>query len=417
MNETRTLEFKETVTNTFLKTVSAFANFGTGEIRFGVRDDGSVKGVEDPERMKLELENKINDSIQPKPDYHFDFDNHNKILSLIVEEGPFKPYLYRGKAYRRSDTATIPCDQLELRRLILEGSDLTFDQLPSDDQKLTFHVLESKIREILGVQKLTEDIMKTLNLYTEKKGYNNAGALLSDNNDFSGIDMIRFGKSLDVIKDRITVKKVSVLEQYEEAVRMYQRYYQEEVIHGIAREKKERVPEKAFREAVANALVHRQWDMNADIHISMFEDYIEIVSVGGLPEGLSEEEYLKGGISVLRNPVLANVLFRLHYIESFGTGIRRIRDAYYESASKPEFDVQQNSIRIKLPVVLKKNTLTADEQLIADRLSEYGSMNSRQIADATGFSRDKTIRLLNRLIQKNGIKRTGNGRSTKYNAI
>lgn len=94
MNENRYLEYKETITNTFLKTVSAFSNFGTGRIVFGVKDDGSIVGLSDIENAKLDLENKINDSISPKPYYHFEVSNKGKTLTLIVEEGEYKPYLY-----------------------------------------------------------------------------------------------------------------------------------------------------------------------------------------------------------------------------------------------------------------------------------------------------------------------------------
>ena len=83
----------------------------------------------------------------------------------------------------------------------------------------------------------------------------------------------------------------------------------------------------------------------------MFEDRIEISSPGGLPSGLDEEEYLNGQISNLRNPILGNIFFRLNYIEMFGSGIKRIKAAYDDSLSKPEFNIFNNSIEVGLPVV------------------------------------------------------------------
>lgn len=413
MNENRNLEFKENVTNTFLKTVSAFSNFGSGEIRFGVSDDGKIIGISHPEQTKLDLENRINDSIQPKPDYHF-VSNTDGTLSLFVEEGPYKPYLYRGKAYRRSDTATIECDQTELRRLVLEGENLTFDVLPTRQQNLQFHTLEGRMQETLEIEHLNEDILKTLNLYSEKNGFDNAAALLADQNEFPGTDMIRFGSSIDIIRERVTRKNISILEQYDSAVAMYKRYYQEERIQGIEREKKERIPEKAFREAMANALAHRTWDVNTDIHVSMFEDRIEITSPGGLPEGISPQEYLKVGISILRNPVLATVLFRLRYMEAFGTGVTRIRSAYHDSSVQPQFDIEENSITVVLPVIRESRPLTDQEKTVFEILAENGEMTSAQLASLTGYSKAKVIRLLNQMIQNNSVIKTGNGRGTAY---
>ena len=89
----------------------------------------------------------------------------------------------------------------------------------------------------------------------------------------------------------------------------------------------ELVPREAFREAIANALVHRCWDVNASINVRMFPDRIEVTSPGGLPDGITEEMYLAGGPSVARNPILANVFFRLGHIERFRTGIPRIIEA------------------------------------------------------------------------------------------
>ena len=100
MRESKHLEYKETVTNTFLKTVSAFANYGTGDIIFGIADDGTVKGVEHPQRACLDIENRINDSIDPVPEYTLKINEQTSVITLTVTEGLHKPYLYKSKAYR-----------------------------------------------------------------------------------------------------------------------------------------------------------------------------------------------------------------------------------------------------------------------------------------------------------------------------
>ena len=100
MKESRTLEFKQDVTNSFLKTVSAFANFGTGTILFGVDDSGKTVGVSDPDKVRLDIENRVNDSIRPKPEYSISVNRKTNVISLVVQEGRYKPYLYKGKAVR-----------------------------------------------------------------------------------------------------------------------------------------------------------------------------------------------------------------------------------------------------------------------------------------------------------------------------
>ena len=219
MKETKTLELKESVSNTFLKTVSAYANFGTGTILFGVRDDGQAVGLPDPQRSCLDIENRINDSISPKPDYSLRIDNSTKVVTLIVQEGPFKPYLYKSKAYRRSDTATVEVDQMELKRLILEGSNRSFEELPyPGKQDLTFKTLERELQSAVQLQTLTQDTLRTLGLLTGQGAFNNAGALLADRNEFNGIDIIRFGDTENEILERETCIKKSLLLQFADAM-------------------------------------------------------------------------------------------------------------------------------------------------------------------------------------------------------
>ena len=128
MRETRILEFKETITNIFLKTVSAFSNYNGGMILFGVDDDGNVKGLPDVKQACLDIENKINDSISPQPNYMLELQNNDQTIKLTVKSGLQKPYLYKSKAYKRNDTATIEVDTLEFSRLVLEGKNELYNR-------------------------------------------------------------------------------------------------------------------------------------------------------------------------------------------------------------------------------------------------------------------------------------------------
>lgn len=414
MKEHKRLEFKSTITNTFLKTVSAYSNFYGGEIVFGVNDDGSVCGIDNPDQVCLDIENRINDSIAPKPDFEIDIDDSKKIIRLIVREGQYKPYLYKGKAYRRSDTASIEVDQAELKELVLQGSNLYFEELPCGKDDLLFQELSAKLMKNLDIKVVSEDILRTLGLFTKDKKFNNAAALLSDENDFYGIDIARFGNSINEIMDRETISKASVLKQYDAALNMIKRYYQYEEISEIERKKVDLVPEIAYREAIANALIYRDWSINSHIRISLFSDKIEIKSPGGLPRGITAEEYMKGDISCLRNPILGNVFFRLHYIEMFGTGVRRILLAYKDAKIKPKFEITDNVISVILPVTEDQYHVTNDEAKVMSALENGEQLSSSEIAKVTGYTKSKVLRLIEHLKEKDYIKIIGNGRGTKY---
>ena len=414
MKESRELELKSTITNTFLKTVSAFSNYNSGKIIFGVDDNGKIIGLENIEELCLDLENKINDNISPKPDFRFIKDTKKNIITLIVEEGLNKPYLYKGKAYKRNDTSTVEVDKVELNRLTLLGLNQYYEELKARKQDLEFKVLKKELEEKLLLRNFSKDVLKTLNLYDDKNGYNNAAELLADKNTFSGVDIAKFGKSIDEILDRNLFVNISIILQYQKTLEAFNRYYKYEQILGSERIEKELIPEKAFREVIANALIHRTWDVNSNIRISMYEDKIEVSSPGGLPSGISEKEYLNGQISQLRNPILANIFFRLKYVEMFGTGIRRINESYKKFTVKPNFEIFENSIKITLPITKTELFLTTDEKIIMDILEKGNILSSSEILEKVEFKKDKLNRILKNLIQKNYIDVIGNGRGTKY---
>ena len=414
MRETRTIGFKETITNTFLKTVSAFSNYDGGEIFFGIDDDGNIKGLQDAKQACLDIENKINDSISPQPDYTLELQNNERTIKLTVKSGLQKPYLYKSKAYKRNDTATIEVDTLEFSRLILEGKNIRFEELPCKDQELTFEVLYQKLKECIQIETFNQDTLKTLNLYNSNIGYNNAAGILADKNHFPGIDIVKFGENISVIHKRITFDQISALSVFEKTLEIFRDYYQYEEIQGVDRKKIEKIPEAAFREAIANALIHRVWDVESQIRILLFDDRIEIISPGGLPSGITEEEYLSGKLSVLRNRNLANVFYRLGFVEIFGTGITRIKQLYKEGLIQPEFEVTENTIKMMLPVFEKNLNLTEDEREIYKTLSKTMLRPISEIAPYVKFGKSKTTQLLKNMDKKGVVKIEGKGRGTKY---
>ena len=413
MRETATLEFKQQLSKSYLKTVSAYANYGTGKIIFGIADDGTPVGLADPQDTCLRIEHAINDSIDPVPRFELAIEGDTRTVTLTVHEGPDKPYLSSGRAYRRTDTSTVEVSRLEYGRLVLTGEHVSFDALVAKEQDLAFGHLEKERASKLGLKPLDQNSLISLELMTPSGEYCNAAALLADSNHFPGIDIARFGESINIINARHTFEHMSVLEQMQRTLEVFDTYYAYEEIVGFERIAKTLVPREAFREAIANALVHRCWDVRANIKVGMFADRIEITSPGGLPAGITEELYLAGGPSVARNPILANVFFRLGHIERFGTGIPRILDEYAHETVSPSFALRDSSITVMLPVTVLEN-VTLDEEAILAVLAKGSALTRSQISEKTQLSKSKAIRTLNALVEKGLVTKVGEGRSVRY---
>ena len=413
MRETTTLAFKQQLSKSYLKTVSAYANYGTGKIIFGIADDGTPVGLADPQDTCLRIEHAINDSIDPVPRFELSIEGDTRTVTLTVHEGPDKPYLSSGRAYRRTDTSTVEVSRLEYGRLVLTGEHVSFDALVAKEQNLAFGHLEKELASKLGLKPLGQNSLISLELMTPSGEYCNAAALLADSNHFPGIDIARFGGSINIIHSRHTFERTSVLEQMQRTLEVFDTYYAYEEIVGFERITKTLVPREAFREAIANALVHRCWDVRANIKVGMFADRIEITSPGGLPAGITEELYLAGGPSVARNPILANVFFRLGHIERFGTGIPRILDEYAHETVSPSFALRDSSITVMLPVTVLEN-VTLDEEAILAVLAKGSALTRSQISEKTQLSKSKAIRTLNALVEKGLVTKVGEGRSVRY---
>ncbi len=415
MRESSTLEFKRSYTKTFLKTVSAFANYGDGEILFGVDDDGSAIGVEDPDETALRIENAINDALDPVPDFSITEEEMDgePIVRLAVREGGDKPYLASGRAYRRTHTSTVQVDHAQLLRLARAGEGISFEELPASSQELEFTVLDRRLEETLGLNEVNDGIYRTLGLRTAQ-GFNNAAAALADTNRLPGIDTVRFGSDISEILDRDLTEGVSALIQYDRALEAFRRHYVVERIEGAYRTTVELIPEVSFREAVANALAHRRWNLRAAIRVSMYGDAIEVTSPGGLPEGVDEDLYLAGGISELRNPIIGNVLFRLGLIERLGTGVRRIREGYRGALVQPSFTILDGLITVRLPVTEAPDELNPEEIAVLRALRDRGASSRPELEQTTELSQSKLSRILRRLVERGLAHSTGAARSTRY---
>lgn len=410
--ENKFLEYKEKQTKSYLKTVCAFANYHDGDIVFGISDDNKVIGVDDPKGFCLNIENQINDSIKPKPDYTLK-ENSNGTITLHVKRSLSTPYMYDEKTYKRNDTSTIEVDDLDYKRLIMAGMNQNYEELPANNQNLTFDILKRNLKEKINIRTFNKDTLKSLNLYNDSIGYNIAALLLADKNNCPGLDIVVFGSNISEIRKRFTLNKISIIKQYYDSLKYFEDEYISETVENGLRRKKEKIPYDAFREAVANALIHRVWDVNANTKVEMHPDKIIISSPGGLPQGITEEQYIKGSFSLLRNPIISNIFYRLNIVEIFATGIKRINELYKDTSSKPIFDVMEDAISITLPLY-NVGMLSKNEETILSAMQNNQKYKRENIEEITGLSRDIVIRTFTVLLQKNLIRKEGVGKATIY---
>ena len=179
-------------------------------------------------------------------------------------------------------------------------------------------------------------------------------------------------------------------------------------------------PVEAVREALLNAITHRDYSYSSSTLISLFDDRIEFVSLGGLPKGINYNDMMLG-ISVLRNSRISDIFYRLHLIEAYGTGIQKIMESYDDFYIKPKIEVSDNAFKISLPninykheFIVKENAISFNEQKVLDYLKDKYYSTRKEIENYSGLSQATTVRILASLLEKGLIIRQGEGKSTTY---
>lgn len=290
-----------------------------------------------------------------------------------------------------------------------------FDSLVSGTQDLEFSFLEKKLQETIGIGSLTDDVLRTLGLSTKEGHYNNAAALMADQNSFSELTS----------RDSVTASTISL------TGRLFREFPSSHSMTSPWRCTGSTTSTRSLtvsgegllkpflkppsREAMANAIAGRKWNVNAHIRVAMFADRIEIFTPGGLPEGINRDDYMNSMVPLLRNPVLSSVFYRMHYLEQPGTGIRRIQEAYENNRRKPVFDISENAIQAILPVPGTAD-LTEDQETVYGLMKTGRKISSSSASQDTGFSKSKVTAILKQLAAKGYVQITGNGRGTKYEA-
>lgn len=380
--ENQNVEFKQEYVPDIRKEVMGFANADGGTVYVGIRKDGVVLDVSDPDGVMPQIVNSLKDSLAPDI---MPFVRVNTIeleektvIEIDVTTGTNRPYYLREKGlkpsgvYVRKGSSTQPMTEEGIQEMILQNSGRSFEQCRSMNQELTFHTLQTEMQrrsiEIGASQ------MRTLKLIGEDGLYTNLALLLSDQCETTTKVALFQGKDKELFRDRKEFKG-SILKQLED---VYQ--------------------------------------------------FIDLVNKTKATFAGLELESIFLGVSQSRNPNLAAVFYRMRLIESYGTGIGKIERAYKACPSQPEFETAKGVFRVTLPnrneqpemdirvsdKTAKDISLNEQKSLILQYARENGNVTRKEVEDLISAGTTKAFRLLKELCEDGKLEQKGSGKLSTY---
>ena len=421
-------ELKVELTKDIKKEIVAFANTKGGKIYVGIDDYGKVVGLNNVKEDMESLSGMIREGIKSDLTLYTSIISkkvENKdIIELNIMEAPNKPYYLSDKGiktsgvYLRYGNTSAPASEEVIKKMLIESQGDSFETAISKNQNLHFLSLV----EIFSKNKieLDENKFKTLNIINLDDDYTNLGLLLSDECPYSIKCAIYNGKNKIEFKDRKEFTG-SILKQVNDVFQYLELYNKTKgKIIGLERIDRKDYPEYALREALLNAVIHRNYNYTGSILISLYDDHFEITSLGGLVKGLNINDlYL--GVSESRNPNLANIFYRLKYVESFGTGIGRILESYSDFEKKPVLIDTDNAFMVTLynmnytenkEKILPSNL--SQEEKIIEYLKLNNKMNRKIVESLLDVSSTRAKTILKNMCNSKIIIAIGTGKNTMY---
>ena len=428
--ESLTVEFKERYTARVDEDIVAFANAKGGTLLLGVRNDGIVVG----ERLTNDLKAKINSLTRNcKPTITTELSQIGEVVAVVVPEGAEKPYSCGSGYYRRLDGNTQKLSHDELRIMFAENETLPFEE--KTVKGFTFDdVSKAKIRAFIkevGISigsTAVPDFLRSLKV-ADKTRVKNAGILFfaRDVYDylhqaqmtllaFKGTDRLHIYDRRDVRDDLFT--------QFVEAIAFIKKHLNvRSEIRGVNREDIYEIPLEVLREALVNALMHRDYSITGtQVSVEVYDDRVEIVNPGGLPKGLSVRNL--GTVSIRRNELIADLFFRLHKVERIGMGIQKMKeamvagglreptfasDAFFRATFQrsPEFALKEGKDGSEQLVERLVEGLAENQKMILELIKRESSISKKAMAQAIGISTTAIDKNLTKLKQKGILRRVG----------
>lgn len=437
--ESGTVELKREYVEAVKKTVIAFANCQGGTVYIGVEDDGSVRGVADPAATLAQVAAALRDAVRPDVMLFVELGSQlmdgKQVVTVTVQRGTARPYYLSGKGLRpegvyvRQGTATVPASEAAILSMIKETSGDSYEEARSLNQELTFAQAAAVFHK-KGL-KFGPQQRRTLQLLGKDGAYTNLALLLSDQCPHTIKLAVFQGSKKTVFKDRRELTG-SLLAQLEAAMDFLGRYNRVRAeFQGLNRIDCLDYPVEAVREALLNAIIHRDYSYSGSTLVSVFDDRLEFVSLGGLVRGLSFDDILLG-VSSLRNQYLANVFYRLDLIEAYGTGILKIQECYQDYPVKPLIQTSSHAFKLTLPNVnYQKEGLGASPRqgagaaparpeqeergrAVLRLCQQQGSLVRRDVERELKLSQSTAVLLLRRLVAEGLLEKRGGARNLRY---
>ena len=427
--ETENMEFKSRITDDLYKEVIAFANTDGGIIYVGIDNDGNIVGLDNVDEEYTRITNGIRDAILPDVTMFIKYTlQENRVVRITVSEGTYKPYYLKSKGlkpsgvYIRQGASSVPASPEQIRQMIKESDGDVYESRRSLEQELTFHSAqkafdrygiefgEEKYRA-LAIRDPSDELFTNLALIlSDQCAHTTKIAVFADQANTQFRDSKEFGGSIFAQLD----EAYSYLMLCNKNLATFK---------GLERIERPDYPEEAMREALLNALIHRDYSFSGSIIINVNDYEIEFISIGGLLPGLSPDD-IRAGISQPRNKNLAEVFHRLRLIESYGTGIRKIYRLYSGCSEQPRIEVTPNTFKIVLPnmnMAAGQEPLTnaveaprKQQQEVLDYIETHGEITEPEIQELLGVKRTRAYMIAKQMCDEGLITAVGRGKEKKY---
>ena len=430
------LMLEEKKPKSWLKSVSAFANGLGGSLFFGVDDDGILKGLDNVQYVCETISSKIRDYMDPLPDVEMiphRIDNLD-ILQLKINTGSYTPYYYVGDGQRiafvRVGEESLPATAEQMLRLVLKGSNKTYDSLHTDynAEDYAFTILANTFKTRTS-QEWNKKYLLSFGLVTNTGTLTHAGALFADDCPLwqSRLYCTRWdGKTKgDAINDaEFTGNVLMLLREAMNFVKSNTKKGWEKLPNG--RKNKPEYAERAVLEAMVNHFIHRDYTvMGGEVHLDIYDDRLAVTSPGGMYNGMLIQDLDIADVSSeRRNPILANVMAQLDYMEKRGSGLTRICNETqaldgYKDELKPVFKSTPTQFQTIIFASsdnqnvgdfvgdMSETKLTERQQKILNLIKELPTISAKQMSETLSVT-TRTIERDLSLMKKAGVlKREG----------
>lgn len=429
-------EFKMKLNDTLEKEVIAFLNTDGGNIFIGVDDEGNINELNNIDLLQRTIKDNIMPSTQGLYDVVVREKNEKKYIQVVVAKGNQRPYYLKGmgmtpdSCFIRVGSAVESMNQETILNLFSNRARHSLKNIKSPMKELEFKTLKIYYEE-KGFE-INDNFLKKLDLYTEDKEFNYMAYLLSDNNHVS----VQFAKydgddvyNLIENEDYGFCSLVKITDNILNKIKLENKTFTK-----IETRRKEikRFDYDAVKELVTNALVHNDWSNGYTPKFEIFDNKLVISSNGGIQEGVTQEEFLKG-FSNPRNPELMRIFRDLDFVEQLGTGIQRVLKTYKENI----FEFFPNHIRVTIPFnnnefMIKEKNMAYTSTKRNDSFEELSALQNsmlKLIMDNPTITQDELARLLdvnkktitrnfkilveNKYIERIGINRRGSWKVIK----